>query len=121
MYSNTLIDGAFKSWGRDYYQIINIAVFYPKINSITPIFMIPTTGKSEYLYNYIINEIKNIYKNIRNNLEDFPKYIMMDFEKSLIKVIRNNFKHSKIDGCYFYFVKLLCTLAKKYELCQKEN
>ena len=39
-----LIDGTFKSCPRGYYQIINIAGYYENINSIVPIFMIPTTN-----------------------------------------------------------------------------
>lgn len=44
----------------------------------------------------------------------------MDFEKSLIKVINNNFKKSKIDGCYFHFVKLLETWTKNMEFLKEK-
>lgn len=49
---------------------------------------IPTSIKSQYLYNYIIKEVKNIYINTGHNLEDIPKKFMMDFEASLIKVFK---------------------------------
>ena len=32
-----------------------------------------------------------------------------------------NFDNTKIDGCYFHFVKLLWTKAKKLGICQKEK
>ena len=35
-----------------------------KINSIIPIFMIPTTGKSFYLYNKIFEDVKKIINDI---------------------------------------------------------
>ena len=52
------IDGTFKSCPKNYYQIVNIGGFLPDINGIVPLFMIPTTGKSEFLYNDIMHEIK---------------------------------------------------------------
>ena len=55
------IDGAFKSCPKGYYQVLNIEGFYPDINSIIKIFMVPCTGKAEYLYNEIFSQIKRIY------------------------------------------------------------
>lgn len=43
------IDGTFKTCPKKFYQIINIAGYYPELNCIIPIFMIPKTGKSYYL------------------------------------------------------------------------
>ena len=68
--------------------------------------MIMTTFKSKYLYNYIINEVKRIYINTRHKLDIFLKKFMMAFEASLLKVFKKNFDNTKIDGCYFHFVKL---------------
>ena len=83
--------------------------------------MIPTTGKSEYLYEQIFNHIKKIYLDTGHNLDDIPNNIMIDFESSLIKVVKANFQNCKINGCYFHFVKLLWARAKKLGLCQKEK
>jgi hypothetical protein len=44
------IDETFCICPKNYYQIINIG----DINSIVPIFLIPTTGKTEYLYNLFL-------------------------------------------------------------------
>ena len=46
---------------------------------------------------------------------------MIDFESSLIKVVKSIFTNSKINWCYYHFVKLLWDSAKKLGLCQKEN
>ena len=73
--------------------------------------MILTTGKSEYLYNYIITEVIKIFENTGHKKADFPNKFMMDFESSLIKVIRNNFNNIKVNGRYFHFVKLLWSRA----------
>ena len=54
------VDGTFISCPKTYYQIINFAGFLPDIKSIVPLFMIPTTSKSEYLYNKIFNDMKDI-------------------------------------------------------------
>ena len=40
------IDGTFKSCPKGFYQILNIAGYYPDINGLVPIFMIPVTNKS---------------------------------------------------------------------------
>ena len=57
-FNQLLIDGTFKSCPRGHYQILNIAGFNPELNTIIPIFMIPTTGKSVYLYNTIFEDKK---------------------------------------------------------------
>lgn len=106
---------------RGYYQIINIAGYYPELNTIIPIFMIPTTGKSVYLYNTIFEDVKKIIINNNINIEDISNKIIIDFEKSLQKSIKTNFPNSVIDGCYFHFVKLLWDKAKKLGLCKKEE
>ena len=45
------VDGTFKIAPSGYYQVLNIGGFLPEINSIIPFFLIPTSGKSQYLYN----------------------------------------------------------------------
>ena len=67
--------------------------------------MIPTTGKSVYLYNTIFEDVKKIIINNNINIEDIPNKIIIDFEKSLQKSIKTNFPNSVIDGCYFHLVK----------------
>ena len=119
--TKVFIDGTFKSSPRGFYQVINIAGFYPEINEIIPIFMISTTSKSEYLYEQIFNHIKKIYLDTGHNIDDIPKNIMIDFESRLLKVVKANFQNFKINGCYFHFVKLLWASAKKFGLYQKEK
>lgn len=46
---------------------------------------------------------------------------MADFEISLQKELRKNFINSKIDGCFFHYVKLLWSKTKKFGLCTKEK
>ena len=48
--------------------------------------MIPTTSKYEYIYDKIIKEAKEILLDNKINISSIPRYIMVDFEKSLIKV-----------------------------------
>ena len=42
--------------------------------------------------------------------------IVCDFEKSIIKAINSEFFKSKLNGCYFHFVKALWKKAKKLGL-----
>ena len=90
-----LKEGRFKSCLKGYCQIINIAGYYPDINSIIPIFMITTTGKSEFLYNYIFEDIIKINEKTGHNIKDIPEYYMIDFES----IIQN----AKINGFFFHF------------------
>ena len=53
--------------------------------------------------------------------EDFPKYFIMDFEGVLQKAIKKSFDNVKIDGYYFYFVKLLWTKANELNLFAKDR
>ena len=45
---------------------------------------------------------------------------MVDFEKGLQIAIKNNFKETQIDGCFFHFSKLL-SKAKEFGLCKKDD
>ena len=116
-----LIDGTFKSCPRGYYQIINIAGYYPDIDSIIPIFMIPSTGKTFFLYNSIFEDVKKILIDNGIDINKIPKRIMIDFEKGLQKAVKKNFPDSIIDGCYFHYVKLLWGKAKKFGMCKKND
>ena len=62
--------------------------------------MIPATGKSEYLYEQIFNQVRKIYLESGHNINDIPKKIMIDFESSLIKVVKSIFTNSKIKGAF---------------------
>ena len=76
-YKQLLINGKFKSCRWGYYQIINIAGYYEDIGTIVPIFMIPTTGKSFYLYNKIFEDIKEIIIDNGISLDKIPKRIIL--------------------------------------------
>lgn len=105
--THILIDGTFKSCPKGYSQIINIAGYYPDINSIIPIFMIPASGKSEYLYDMIFKDVIQIINDEGYKIDNITSNFITDFEKGLQNSVRKNFKKAKIDGCYFHFVKLL--------------
>lgn len=101
--SQLLIDGTFKSCPSGFYQIVNIAGYYEEINSIIPIFMIPTTGKSFYLYDSILNDVKKIMKDNQIDSNSLLKRVLIDFEKGLQKAVKLNFPKMVIDGCYFHY------------------
>lgn len=46
---------------------------------------------------------------------------MVDFELGLINSIRDNFKDSIINSCYFHYTKLLWNKAKYFGLCKKKE
>ena len=83
--------------------------------------MIPLTGKSEYLYNKVFEDVINLLSENGIDIDELPKFIMSDFEKSLIKAIKKNFKNCIVDGCFFHYVKLIWSKAKAIGLCNKKN
>ena len=91
------------------------------INAIVPIFLIPKTGKTEYLYNLIFKDIKLIIKDANINIEEITRYFMIDFEVGLQKAIKLYFPNALISGCFFHFVKCLWEKAKKLHLCKKDK
>ena len=79
------IDGTFKISPTGYYQVIIIGGFLPELSGIIPIFFIPTTGKSQYLYENIFEDIKKILEDNKINYKNLTKQYMLDFEPSLQK------------------------------------
>ena len=61
------------------------------MNATFPLFLIPTKGKSEYLFDKIIKNIISIYEDTGHNKKDFTKYFIMDFEGAMQKTIKKNF------------------------------
>lgn len=82
--------------------------------------MILMTGKSFFVYKVILEEIKQILIVNNINLNDIPKRILIDFEKSPQKAVKLTFPESIIDGCYFYYVKLLWDKAKNFGMYKKK-
>ena len=101
-FTQIMIDGTFKSCPRGYYQILNIAGFMPELDSIIPIFMIPMTSKSFFMYDTILKDIIKILSDNGISLNTLPKNIIIDLEKSLQKAIKVNLPECKTDGCYFH-------------------
>lgn len=93
----------------------------PDINGLVSIFMIPTTSKSEFIYNNIFCDIKKILGENDISTENIPNKIMMDFEKRLINSVKGYFPDSIINGCFFHYIKILWNKAKSLTLCKKEN
>lgn len=93
-----LIDSTLKSCPKRYYQIINIAGYYEDIGTIIPIIMIPTTGKSFYLYNKNFEAVKEIIIDKGISLDKIPNRIIIDFEKSLQKSKKLIFQMLKQTG-----------------------
>ena len=115
------IDGTFKACPKSYYQILNFAGYLPDIQGIVPIFMIPVTSKSENIYNNIFRDIIYILKDNGINMDKFSKRFMVDFEKSLLNSVKENFPNATIDGCFFHYSKLIWTKARLLDLYTKDN
>ena len=77
------------------------------INGIIPLFMIITTGKSQYLYESILKDIKTIILGNNIDLNKILKELLLDFEPGLQKSVRNIFNKAQILGFYFYYTKIL--------------
>ena len=85
-----------------------------------PVAHILMTNKSYISYKKIFREIKDLLR--QYNIEiSFNKIIFKsDFEKSLLKSIREEFYNAKICGCYFHFIKSLWKKAPNLGLRKKK-
>ena len=115
------IDSTFKSSPKNFYQILNIAGYYKELNSIIPLVFIPMSSKSEIIYNKIFTDLIDIMENFNIKRNNICKLIMSDFECALRKSMKKFFPYSKLNGCYFHFVKILWEKAKQLSLCNKSK
>ena len=68
------------------------------------------TNKSYLSYIKLFKDIKLIIDNYNINWV----YSGSDFEKSLLKAIKQEFNNSKINGCFFHYVKALWKKVRKF-------
>ena len=67
------IDGTFKSCPCGYYQILIIEGYFEDNDCLIPIFIKPTTSKSEYVYNLIFEEVIKILNDNKIKLKNIEK------------------------------------------------
>ena len=85
-----------------------------------PIAFVLMTNKSFLVYEKVFANIILLLKNYKIEI-DFKKIrILCDFEKSLLKAIKENFPESKLNGCYFHFIKSLWKKARSFGLTNKK-
>ena len=80
-----------------YYQVINICGFLKEIDGIIPLFMIPVTGKSQYLYEKVLNDVLTILNENNIELKNIPKIFMLDFETGLQNAVKKIFEGVQIN------------------------
>lgn len=95
------MDANFKIAPKNFYQLFNILVFLEKEKLCFPVIFVLMTSKSYLSYKKIFQEIKLILN--QNKIEwNYNKIrITCDFEKSLLKAIKEEFSTSLIQGCNF--------------------
>lgn len=113
------IDATFKSSPKNYYQLLNIIAYNQKENFIMPVAFILISSKSYSSYIKIFKDIKFLL--VSNNIRvKFKNIIFLcDFEKSLIKSIREESHESKLNGCYFHYVKSIWKKIRNLGLAKK--
>ena len=80
MYSN-IYRRYIQNMSETFYQVINIGAFLPDIDAIMPIFLIPTTGKSEVVYNEIFSDVKKILIENNINITKIINKFLIDFDR----------------------------------------
>ena len=92
---------------KNFYQLFNIIAYIDEENFDTSIAYILMSNKSHMIFKKMFNDFKFLI-NIQNINIYFKKItIICDFEKSLIKAVKEEFPEAKINGCFFHFVKAL--------------
>ena len=78
------------------------------------------TNKYYLSYIKIFKDIKLIIDNYNINWVYSGIKFMCDFEKSLLKAIKQEFNNSKINGCFFHYVKALWKKVRKLGLTKSK-
>ena len=114
------IDGTFKVAPKNWLQLINIFGFIRKKKIYIPLTYALLSSKSEELYDEFFTQLIRNIKTVNKDLCYEELKIMSDFELSLRKSIRKNFKGCILQGCYFHFCKSIWKKIKKLHLFKKE-
>ena len=114
--TNIFIDATFKVAPKSFYQLLNILVHIEKESFTIPIIHVLMSNKSLLSYRKILNDIKILAENYNIDWEPNNIKFVCDFEKSLIKAVNLEFPKSKINGCFFHYVKALWKKAKIFGL-----
>ena len=115
------VDATFKSSPNNFYQLLNIMAYNKNNNFFMPIAFILMSNKSLTSYEKIFDEIIFLLKVYKININFKNIRFLCDFEKSLLKAIRNKFNGSKINGCYFHFVKSLWKKMRNLGFTKKKS
>ena len=113
------IDATFKSISKNFYQILNIMAYNENENLFMPISFILMTNKSLMSYEKIFDDIISLLKTYSIDINFKNLRFLCDFEKSLLKAIKGKFKESKINGCYFHYIKSLWKKMRNFGLTKK--
>jgi hypothetical protein len=118
--SDIFIDATFKVAPQNFYQILNIMIYEESKTFTIPIAHVLMPGKSYYSYKKVFQDLKNIIR--ENNIKlDYNNIIIhCDFEKSLIKCIREEFDEARIYGCFFHYIKALWKKCRNLGLTKKK-
>lgn len=87
-------------------------------NLFIPVFYVLMSGKTEWEYWSVFNEIL-----IATELQLKPSFIHCDFEKGLIKALKDQFgmDGAKIVGCFFHFKQAILRKLLKLEIPKEER
>jgi hypothetical protein len=94
-----LIDGTFKSCPREFNQLftVNFCLF----GKVFPAIFVLMLSQSMKSYEKVFEILK------KKNIKKCPKYIISDFEKSIISACKSSFKTTSHYGCSFHFGQLM--------------
>ena len=79
------------------------------------------SNKSLNSYEKIFTDLKSLIGEYKINVDFQNIRFLCDFEKSLLKAIKNKFSDSKINGCYFHYIKSIWKKLRNFGLTKKSN
>ena len=100
------MDGTIKYTPKNFYQFFNILAYLENENFYISIEYILMSNKSYELYKKFFNDIKYLLTINNINVDCKKINIICHFERSLLKIISEEFSDSKVNGCYFHYVKV---------------
>lgn len=119
--SYIFVDATFKIAPKNFYQVLNMLGYEEETNFTMPIAHVLMTNKSYLSYKKIFREIKDLIKQYNIDISFDRIIFKCDFQKSLLKSIREEFEKVKICGCFFHFIKSLWKKARNLGLTKKKS
>jgi len=101
---NMFVDCTFKTVPRGFYQLLILMAYLPAYETYVPMFYVLMQSKKYNAYKYVLSHMV-----LQTDWKLLPKTITCDFEKALIKAVKEEFQRDNVPlkACEFHWKQCL--------------